>query len=328
MTLKRIGLALGAGMASALLFVVLVQGTMLAMSLAYLAPLPLMIATLVWGADVGLIAMTVACAIVAGGVDPSAAIEFGLTIALPSWALASIARLKDLRLRRHLDPATALRADPGALVLIAAGFGALVSLGALVAMIVTFGGYGKGVAAFAEKVQPALEEALTEASSLPDGVSLADVARMVVKYAPAAIAFSSALMYMLNLYAAARTAQVSQRLDRVWPDIPNRLHVPIAVAAPALLAAAVWFLAPEPFSPFASIFVAAFGLVYVLQGLAALHALSRKLPARPALIAALYLACLIAPRWVLPAIAAIGFIESFARLRARAASARPFPNRI
>lgn len=328
MMLNRIGMALGAGIASALLFVVLVQGTMLAMSLAYLAPLPLMIATLVWGVDVGLVAMAVACAIVAGGIDPSSAIEFGLTIALPAWALAAIASLKDLWLNRPYDPAKATRADPGALVITAAVFGALVSVGALVAMIVAYGGYEKGVAAFADKVQPALEEALTEATSLPDGVSLADVARMVVKYAPAAIAFSSALMYILNLYAAARTAQVSQRLDRPWPDIPTRLSVPMVVAAPALLAAVAWFVAPEPISPFASIFVAAFGLVYLLQGLAALHALSRRLPARPALIAALYLACLIAPRWVLPAVAVVGLIESFARLRARAAAARPFQNRI
>jgi hypothetical protein len=287
-----------------------------------------MIATLVWGADVGLIALAVACAIVAGGVDPSYAIEFGLIIGLPAWALASIAALKDVRLRRPYDPAAATRADPGALALTAAAFGALVSLGALVAMILAYGGYANGVAAITEKMQPALAEAMSEAPILPDGASLSEVAHMVVKFAPAAIASSFALMYILNLYAAARTTQVSQRLDRPWPDIPTRLSVPMVVAAPALLAAALWFAAPEPISTFASIFVAAFGLVYVLQGLATLHALSRRLPARPALIAALYLACLIASRWVLPAVALIGLLESFARLRARAAAAHPFQNRI
>ena len=62
------------------------------------------------------------------------------------------------------------------------------------------------------------------------------------------------------------------------------------------------------------------GVVYVLQGLAVLHALSRRVRARPALIAALYLACMVAPKWVLPAVAAIGLIESVAALRARAAA--------
>ena len=37
-------------------------------------------------------------------------------------------------------------------------------------------------------------------------------------------------------------------------------------------------------------------------------------------IAALYLACLVAPKWVLPAVAAVGLIESLVSLRSRAAA--------
>ena len=89
------------------------------------------------------------------------------------------------------------------------------------------------------------------------------------------------------------------------------------------LALATWLVAPSPASQFAAVFVGGFGVVYVLQGLAVLHALSRRAQGRPVLIAALYLACSVAPLWVFPAIAIIGLVESFAALRTRAA-ARPF----
>jgi hypothetical protein len=57
----------------------------------------------------------------------------------------------------------------------------------------------------------------------------------------------------------------------------------------------------------------------MLQGLAALHALSRRAAARPFMLAALYFACAVAAQWVLPALALLGIAESFADLRGRAA---------
>ena len=80
---NRLAIALGAGVASAVLFMVTVQGTALAVALAYLAPLPVMIATLGWGIDVGAVAMGVACALVAGAVAPVFGLLIALTVALP-----------------------------------------------------------------------------------------------------------------------------------------------------------------------------------------------------------------------------------------------------
>ena len=54
--LHRFVVAIGAGCAAALLFAVSAQRALLAMALAYLAPLPIMIATLGWGLDAGAIA--------------------------------------------------------------------------------------------------------------------------------------------------------------------------------------------------------------------------------------------------------------------------------
>ena len=49
----RIAVAIGAGCAAALLFAVSAQTSAVAMALTYLAPLPIMIATLGWGLDSG-----------------------------------------------------------------------------------------------------------------------------------------------------------------------------------------------------------------------------------------------------------------------------------
>jgi len=92
--LNRIGMAVGAGLASALLFVVTIKGTALALALAYLAPLPLMIATLGWGVGAGLVALAVACAVVATAIEPMSGMLFGLTLALPAWGLATLASLR------------------------------------------------------------------------------------------------------------------------------------------------------------------------------------------------------------------------------------------
>jgi hypothetical protein len=317
---KRLGLALGAGLATALLFIVTVQGTALAMALAYLAPLPLMIAVLGWGIDIGLIALGVACALVAGAVEPITGAVFGASVALPSWALASLARLESVpRFRRSSDSAAKSRVGVGTLVTIAAGFGALISASALVALIIIYGGYQQGLEGYTNLLLPPLREAFSGSISLPDGLSIEDVARLAVKYSPAAIAVSTTLMLLFNLYAAARATHVSQLLGRPWPDLPNTLAAPQALGALAIAALVVWLTAPEPASQFGSLLVGALGVVYVLQGLATLHALSRRAPGRPFLIIALYLACAVAPRFVLPAVAVIGLVESIASLRARAA---------
>ena len=321
---NRLAIALGAGLASALLFIVTVQGTAMAVALAYLAPLPVMIATLGWGIDVGAIAMGVASALVAGAVAPVFGLLIALTVALPGWALASFANLRDLRfVRRPNNPEPPVRASVGALVVAAAAIGIAISVGALVWLIINYAGYEKGAAAFAEMLRPRLEDWSSGAARLPEDLTLDDVSEFVVKYFPALFSASTTLMFIVNLYAAARSAQTSLRLNRPWPDVPTSLVVPPAVVGVALAALATWLVAPAPASQFAAVFVGAFGVVYVLQGLAVLHALSRRAQGRPVLIAALYLACFVAPLWVFPAIAIIGLIESFAALRTRAA-ARPF----
>jgi predicted outer membrane lipoprotein len=79
---------------------------------------------------------------------------------------------------------------------------------------------------------------------------------------------------------------------------------------------------PEPIDQFAWVLAGPLAAAYALQGLAVLHALSRGLPLRPLLIAALYFCCGVRATWTMPLIALVGLIDSAVNLRARAAAAR------
>jgi hypothetical protein len=322
--LNRIGLALGAGLATALLFSVTAKGTTLAMGLAYLAPLPIMIAALGWGIDAGVIACVVAAGVVALVVDPTSGLIFCLTVALPAASLATLAVATRWNpFDRAPRAAVPRRASLGALAMTAAGLGAVVSGGALGAMIVIYGGYAKAVAGFRDLLQPTISEAMDGGMGLPQELGAEDIARLIIKYAPAAIAASTTLMLIVNLYVAARVTQLSQRLPRPWLDIPTQFKLPAALTLIAVAAAAGWMFLPEPYNPFVAALAAPLILIFAFQGLSVLHALSRRAPGRLALMFALYFAFFLAPRWVGLALALIGLVESVASLRARQA-AKPF----
>jgi hypothetical protein len=341
--INRIGAPVGAGLASALLFVVgfkwlatgeLTPGTGLAMPLAYLAPLPIMIAVLGWGARGGALACGVASAGVAVLVewlwvdeapltliliDCQTALLFALTIAMPGWALASFATLPGVRLPwRRGGGAPPEWMSVGAIVTLAAALAAAISLGALAALIVVCGGYDQVLQSFAD----AIEEANKGSAFLPEGETARQFALAFVRFAPAEIAGSTLLIFCVNLYGAARSTALSHRLARPWPDLPISLVLPAPMAALALASLTPAFLLPAPACQFAWIVVGALGAAFVLQGLAALHALSRGLPMRPLLLGALYFCCLAGSNWTLPAVAIVGLIESFVSLRARAAASK------
>jgi hypothetical protein len=320
--INRFGLPIGAGLASALLFVVTVKGTAIAMALAYLAPLPIMIATLGWGLLSGAVAGGLAGACVALAVEPLSGLLFGLTIALPSWALATFSVAHGFRLPwRKNEPAPEWM-PVGMIVTLAAALGALISLGALVALIVIYGGYEQGLRAFADALEPAIREAAGAGTILPEDENLNEFALSIVRLSPAAIAGSTLLMFCVNLYAAARSAKLSHRLLRPWPDLPSAFALPVSIAALAIASLALAFTLPAPGNQFAWVVAGSLGAAFVLPGLAVLHALSRGLPLRPWLLAALYFCCLARSNWTLPAIAFIGLVESFATLRARAAAGK------
>src|SRR5271166_3233458 len=137
----RFVVAIGAGCAAALLFAVSAETSPLAMALAYLAPLPIMIATLGWGLGSG--ALAAATSVVALGLlaEPLSGLLFAASVAIPAWAFA-VAPIG----RYHLPSKSSagVRASVGSIVVLAAAIGMLGAAGVLTSVIVAYGGYGEG----------------------------------------------------------------------------------------------------------------------------------------------------------------------------------------
>lgn len=324
LTIQRFAVPVGAGAAAALLFALTVKGTPVAVALAYLAPLPLMIAAFGWGALGGLVAGFAATGALLALFDLQGALVFVLVVALPAWLLPTFAILPRYAppWRRPADPDAPARTPIGAVATLAVAIGALAGLAGLATLIIGYSGYDAGLQALIGELTPAIEQALEGVVSVPDGVTARDVAVQVAKLAPLATATLGFLTLCLNLYLAARSTALSHRLPRPWPDLPTEFVLPRPLAVVAVIAIGAAIALPEPTDQFAWVFAGPLGAAFALQGLAALHALSRGLPFRPLLITVLYFCCGVRATWTLPLIAVVGLIDAAANLRARAASTR------
>jgi hypothetical protein len=313
--LTRYATGVGAGAAAALLFLAAMRGASLGVALAYLGPLPIMIATLGWGWDAGLVALFAACGFVAAA-SSIHALVYGLLVAGPAWGLAAFLGAPAYYAKKPADPkAPRHYPGPGSVAMLAGALFALAGVIQLSLMWFGKGGYDGAAAALSDEIRDAADAA---GALLPD-MSPDDLAKAIVQYAPSALAAGATIMQLANLYLAARSVQLSQRLKRPWRDIPTGFVLPRWLAGPAAVALALAIVAPSPVGDYGLVGAAAFGALYAMQGLATLHALSRWAAARPFMLAALYFAFAVAAQWIAPALALLGFAESFADLRGRAA---------
>ena len=308
----------GAGIASAMLFLAATRGVSLGVALAYLGPLPIMIATLGFGLDAGLIALFFASA-AGAAVAQGYALAWAALVAAPAWALAAFIAKPAFYVRKPADPqAPRVYPGPGAVAVLAAAIFTAFGWTQLSLMYFATGGYEAAVSSLAAEIRGAID-ASGAARALPGDMNPDQLAEAFVQFAPIALSTGATLMQLANLYLAARTVQLSQRLPRPWRDVPTGFVLPRWLAVPAAIALGLALAAPTPFDDFGLIASGALLALYTMQGLAGLHALSRRSAARPFLLAALYFACAAAAHWVLPALALLGIAESFANLRGRAA---------
>jgi hypothetical protein len=289
---------LGAGAAAALLFASVVSGSLAAVFLFYLAPLPIMIAALGWSHMAGLIAAASATALVAilSGVFLIAV----PVIAFGAWWLGYLALLA--------RPATnggggALEWYPvGRLVLWAAVIGTLI----VAAAVPNFG-------TDQESLQAALRK--TYERILRDQ-ALIDV--LVVAVPPAAAVFST-ITNVFNLWLAARVVKISGRLKRPWPDLAA---LALPASSSALLAAAIAgsFLPDLP-GLLSGVFAASLLMAFAILGFAVLHAITRGMRARIVMLTGLYAAAMVLG-WPVLAMAFVGLAEAILNIRSRVARKR------
>ena len=293
---------LGAGAAAALLFASVVSGSIAAIFLFYLAPLPILIAALGWSHVAGLIAAASATAVV---VALSGIFFFAVpVIAFGAWWLGYLTLLARAATN---GGGGALEWYPtGRLVLWAAVIGTAI----VAAAVPNFG-------TDQQSLQAALRK--TYERILRDQ-SLIDV--LVVAVPPAAAVFST-VTNVFNLWLAARVVKISGRLKRPWPDLAAWT---LPTSTPVLLAAAIAgsFL-PDLLGILAGAFAASLLMAFAMLGFAVLHAITRGMSTRALVLAAVYAAAAVLG-WPVLAMSILGLAEAAFNSRGRVARRRGPPS--
>jgi hypothetical protein len=315
---QNILVGLGAGAAAALLFASVASGSLLSLFLFYLAPLPILIAALGWSHLSGLIAAVVASVCLGLVFGPLFFFAFLLGIAAPAWWLGYLALLA-----RPAADGEVEWYPPGRLVLWAAALAA----GVVAIALLQIGGD-------TDTIRNGLKEALgrllrLETGGAPDEpLSLPGIAepeRLIELLAimlPPVAAGCGALTLVLNLWIAGRVVDLSGRLKRPWPDIPG---MTFPRSAPALLALAIAAaFVPALVGLIATLFAGTLSIAFTLLGLAVLHAVTRGVPGRTAILGGAYAAVFVLG-W--PALAAVllAIADMIFGWRARAAGRGPPP---
>jgi hypothetical protein len=288
---------LGAGISAGLLFASLATGSIAAILLFYIAPLPVFIATLGWRHIAGLIAAASATAtvtIVSG--------EFFLAvpvISFAAWWLGYLALLA----RPAVHAEGEVEWYPvGRLVLWAAMMGALV----VFAAVPHFG-------TDQQSLQAGLRKSYGRMLGDPSLVDL-----LVIAAPPAAAAVSS-LLNVLNLWLAARIVRISGRLARPWSSL-SALALPPQAWGLLVVALGGSFL-PDLFGILCSVWAASLVIVFAILGLAVLHWTTLEMGLRTLLLASVYASAAVLG-WPLLLIALLGLAENMFNIRARIARKR------
>lgn len=298
--MQRIVIALGAGIASAVLFMIPMKGTLLATALAVAAPLPLMIALLGFGQFPGLGGAAAGALMVAILLHPLFAAIFIVWIAVP------VAWLTHVALRRETSA--------GALAAWAAGLAGGLSLGVLAAAMWRYGSWDAAVNIAAKGLQPSIDELIGH--SLPATISVNDLTHAIMRYVPVMMAGWTVLTLCLNLWVAGRVVSHSHLLMRPWPNVPDTLRLPRLLAL--MFAVALGgSLARGAIGVGSASVAAALGAAFALQGLGALHAMTRGAPARGAILAAAYALLIALMPWPLLLAAGLGLVDCLAALPRR-----------
>jgi hypothetical protein len=323
-SLLSLGVAIGAGLASALLFVVSAKGTLLALILAYFAPLPLMIASLGFGQWTGLVGALLGSGLIAILLYPMVGLIYAIGIAVPAWLVCAAAlrgapppEPQPTRPARQQTaaPVVSNSAPMRALAVGTLFFAVSLSVGAL-ALAAAHGGLSSTLNQLTDQIAPILRELKDATTGLPESLDPDRVARILVRIMAPAMAGSGLMLVTANLWLAARTVQISARLPTSWPDIPYNLRLPIPLAAALVPAIGLIFVGHE-IGFVAGIVATVLATALSLQGLAVMHDLTRGMSSRTPLLFGAYLIMSFVPPWPMAVFALVGLADAALALRER-----------
>ncbi|MBR1128995.1 DUF2232 domain-containing protein [Bradyrhizobium iriomotense] len=307
-------IALIAGAASALMFASIVSGALISLVLFYLAPLPLMVASIGWGplcASLGGITAAIGLGALFG---LPYCIAFAVTVALPAWWLGHLVLLS-----RQVSPvapdasATEPPAEPelewypvGRLLLWIAGFATLTTIAALLTL-----------GTDAETITATLQRGLMRILRTTDPQTSADASQFVdalVRIAPAAATIVAMMTLTLNLWLSAKVTATSGRLRRPWPDLKTAELPPMTLVA--LCIALAFCFTGGLLAIVAQITTAALMMGYALTGFAVLHTLTLALKSRTFWLGSTY-AVVVVFGWPVIAMVILGLADAVFGFRER-----------
>jgi hypothetical protein len=307
-----VAIGAGAGLVSALLIAVITRGTGLALILFLLAPVPVLVASLGWDHRAGLVAALtggIATAIVA---SPVAGFTFAVATALPAWWLAYLALLG----RTHQDGSVEWY-PLGNLLAWIAGTAALTYFAAAVLPDFDYQAY-QTISREAAEIVLRVQTGTPEGAAIPPfgDIPAGDVIERLAAATPIFAAQGFTVVLILYVWLSARIVSASGRLARPWPYIPAT-QMPrgtLLVLAGAALAATI-----------TSGFVAVFGLAltgalvmaFGLQGLAALHDMTRGRSGRMFILILAYVLIFLSQGLVLLALVLFGIADTALGIRQR-----------
>ena len=319
--IANIAIAIAAGCASALMYASVVSRVRVSLALLYLAPLPLMVASIGWGPLAGAIGGIAAASGIALLFGLPYAISYVIMAALPAWWLGHLVMLG----RPVANPAPAGNGateavpamewyPPGRLLLWIAGFGFLTTMIALL----SFGGDATEVATtMRDGLLSALKARGVEAS--PD---MERVVNLLVGAVPAIMVMGIMKMLIINLWLAGKIAQTSGRLNRSWPDIRSTTLPPMTMVA--LCVGLAFCFSGGLLALVAQVATSALLMAYALTGFAVLHTLTLAAPGRVAWLAITYV-IMLALIWPLLAMVILGLADAIFGFRERFMRGRPPP---
>lgn len=331
--------AVGAGAAAALLFSLIHQATLFAMALAYLSPLPIMIAMIGFGRFAGVGATVVSALTVFGlavaqqpheqwfrNLDEAAlaALVFVLSLGLPALWLSFLAAVS--RAKGSLPWTIATTAGRSfareycpleRILTYAVAISATLAVAAAIYVTFRIGGFEAALDLAVKEATPVLEGLIADKPQLAGQIDPHTIARWIALAAAPAMAASTLVMLLLNLWLAGRVVQVSGRLPRPWPNIARELQLPrIYALVFAAAIAASYFFGRLP-GLISAIVAAALGTAFALQGLAVIHDLSHGSRFRKPMLFLIYFGLFALMPWPLVLFAVIGLIEAAFSLRER-----------
>jgi hypothetical protein len=311
-----IGLATGA--TAALLFASVASGSLAAIVLFYLAPLPILIAALGWSHWAGLIAALSAAGILAALMNFYLFGAFLIGVGLPTWWLGYLTLLA-----RPVPTAPDGREwyPIGRLLLWTALIGALV-------VMIAIPGLGFDKDSFQASLRSSFEQAMraqfpADTATAPTDADLGRLIDIFIEMLPPAAGVVATVVSVVNLWLAGRIVRLSGRNQRPWPDL-TALTLP--AVAPGLLAAAVAgsFL-PDLFGVMSTVLAATLLVAHAILGFAVLHTITRGIGSRPVLLAGAYSASVIFG-WPVMIMALLGLVDTYFDLRGRVAHMRGPPS--